>query len=73
MKRYCKTILVTGILLFAMNILPQISFAQDPPGGPTDPDAPIDGGVSLLVAAGVGYGIKRVRDHKREKNKANII
>ena len=32
---------------------------------PTDPggevDAPIDGGLSLLIAGGVGYGIKKMR------------
>ena len=34
-------------------------------GGPSDPggdvDAPIDGGLSLLIAGGVGYGIKKMR------------
>lgn len=34
------------------------------PGG--DPDGiPIDGGVSLLAAAGVGYGIKKIIDHRK--------
>ena len=33
-------------------------------GGSTDPDgAPIDGGLSLLIAAGVGYGMKKIK-HK---------
>ncbi len=37
--------------------------AQPPdPGG--DVNAPIDGGLSLLVAAGVGYGAKRLKDKK---------
>ena len=35
---------------------------------PTPPqNAPIDGGLSLLVAAGVGYGVKRVRDNKKKQ------
>lgn len=41
-------------------------FAQDT-GGPTlpdDPEVPIDGGISLLVAAGIGYGAKKMRDKK---------
>jgi hypothetical protein len=47
-------------------ILPYIVLAQDPGGGP---DAPIDGGVSVLLAAGIGYGVKRYRDrNKHEKN-----
>lgn len=33
-----------------------------PTGGPTGPDpVPIDGGVSPLLAAGVGLGLKRLR------------
>ena len=33
----------------------------------SDPDsAPIDGGLSLLIAGGVGYGVKRARE-KRKK------
>jgi hypothetical protein len=42
---------------------------------PTDPggdvDAPIDGGLSLLIAGGVGYGVKKIRERrkKQEENK----
>jgi hypothetical protein len=35
--------------------------AQDPGGGP---DVPIDGGLSLLLAAGSAYGIKKYRSYK---------
>ena len=32
----------------------------------SDPDsAPIDGGLSLLIAGGVGYGIKKVRERRK--------
>ena len=34
------------------------------PGAP--PATPIDGGLSLLLAAGGAYGIKKLRDHKRQ-------
>jgi len=38
---------------------------------PTDPggevDAPIDGGLSLLIAGGVGYGIKKMRKPQTPK------
>lgn len=68
MKKNIKYILliitlVTGIFSY------RLSFAQDAPpdGGFDDPDEiPIDGGVSLLAAAGVAYGVKKVRD-KRKK------
>ena len=31
----------------------------------TDPDsAPVDGGLSLLIVGGIGYGIKKMREKK---------
>jgi len=36
--------------------------AQEPP---PPGDTPIDGGLGLLLAAGVGYGIKKYRNRKR--------
>jgi hypothetical protein len=39
--------------------------AADP--GDVDPDAvPLDGGLSLLVAAGVGYGAKKMKERKNK-------
>ena len=36
------------------------------PGG--DPDLiPVDGGLGFLLAAGVGYGVKKAREYKRKK------
>ena len=67
MKRYTKMILFTSMLVIAFNILPQLAMAQIDPG--EDPDAPIDGGISLLVAAGVGYGVKKARDNRKAKQK----
>jgi len=47
--------------------LPLISRAQTPP--PNDPvDAPIDGGLSLLLAAGVGYGVKKAYAKRKKTN-----
>jgi len=52
-------------------VFPMMVFAADPPpfggGGDDVNDAPIDGGLSLLVAAGVGYTLKRV-NKKNGKN-----
>lgn len=31
-------------------------------------DVPIDGGLSLLVAAGVGYGAKKLRTKKKKES-----
>lgn len=72
MKMFNKGLLTVGMLLIAFLMTPNFSNAQTPPEDPGgDPDAPIDGGVSLLVAAGVGYGIKKVRDN-RKKNVAQF-
>ena len=37
--------------------------------GPCDPPppAPIDGGASLLVGAGIAYGMKKIRDKKKSR------
>ncbi|MCU0442508.1 MAG: hypothetical protein MUE96_08925 [Bacteroidia bacterium] len=41
-------------------------FAQDPPGDfiDSDPELPVDSGIGLLLAAGVGYGIKKLYKKK---------
>jgi len=51
-----KIILIMTVLLHATPL-----FAQ---GGP--PRTPIDGGLSLLLAGGVAYGIKKIRDHRKK-------
>lgn len=38
-----------------------------PPFDPDDPDVPIDGGIGLLLAAGAGYGLKKIRDRRSAK------
>jgi len=61
-----KTIKTLSILIFILMLcLPAIVHAQlDDPGG--DPAAPIDGGLSILLAAGVGYGVKKIRDSRKK-------
>jgi len=61
MKR--KTI-ISVLLVAMMYCMPMMLHAQPDPGN--DPDVPIDGGLSLLVAAGVGYAVKKGYD-KRKK------
>lgn len=41
--------------------LPFQIFAQGDGGG-NDPDVPVDGGVGLLLAAGAGYALKKLKD-----------
>lgn len=65
-KKYI-TIMIFVALLFASN---DIS-AQCPPGQapnpagrcrPVGPGLPIDGGLVILLAAGVAFGVKKLRD-----------
>lgn len=70
MLRAGKLLLITGISL----MLSVGAFAQTDPGngndGLPDPDAPFDGGVSLLVAAGVAYGVKQWRSSRKSKEES---
>jgi hypothetical protein len=70
MKRFCFSLIVTNLLLLVLLTLPLSGNAQLGDDF-VDPDAPvpIDGGVSILLAAGIGYGIKKANDH-RKKNKS---
>jgi hypothetical protein len=44
------------------------AFAQP---GPIEDEIPIDGGASLLAAAGIAYGAKKIYDFRKEKNKSD--
>ena len=63
-KKFKASLTAIGLLLM-LNLISMSVFAQDPglPGG-NDADAPIDGGLSLLVAAGIGYGAKKLSNKK---------
>ena len=62
MKKYSRSIVNIAIVLAVLCLLPVLAHAQGP-----DPDAPIDGGLSILLAGGIGYGIKKIRDRRKEK------
>ncbi|MFC5270526.1 PID-CTERM protein-sorting domain-containing protein [Adhaeribacter terreus] len=71
LKLFKKFTLITGICLFAGMVK---VYAQGPPddGGPTPTEPPpaeipIDGGASLLVAGGVAYGLKKLRDRRKAR------
>lgn len=56
--------LLNIIGVIALITLPMLVFAQAPPGGGPQP-VPIDGGASILAAAGIAYGVKKYRDMKK--------
>jgi len=66
MQNKAQQYITIMILLVIMIGLPMLVHAQPDPGD--NPDAPIDGGLSLLVAAGVGYGVKKVREGRKKRN-----
>ena len=59
-----KTLLKYRIVILVCCIcLPMFTYAQpDPPN-----DTPIDGGLSLLLAAGAAYGVKKYRDNRKKR------
>ena len=55
----------TAFFMMIAIAFPLLTLAQSPP----DPnDTPIDGGLSLLLAAGTAYGVKMYRQHKKKQN-----
>ena len=60
-----KTLIYISLALAFALLLTTILMAQQGlPGAPSQ--APIDGGLSLLAAAGGGYAIKKLRDRNKE-------
>ena len=55
--RFSTALVLSSIAL----LLPGLAMAQG------NPDAPIDGGVSLLLAAGAAYGVKKYREGKKKQ------
>lgn len=57
------------LTVFFLSIAP--AFAQGPgfaTGVDDGCDIPLDGGLSFLAAAGIGYGLKKVNDLRQKKN-----
>jgi len=55
------------LFMLAFLTLPTILFAQDPGCDPLDPACPIDGGLSLLIAAGIGIAGKKAYENRKKK------
>lgn len=70
MKALIYITLTLALLLFISTILlGQPGF----PGGGVDPvEAPIDGGLGLLAAAGGAYAYKKLRDRKKESEEKEM-
>lgn len=66
MKVHFRRSFLSAFLIVVLCFLSEFSFAQIGDDN-FDPDTPIDGGLSILIAAGVGYGIKKVRDERKKR------
>ena len=55
-----KRALIIMLVLLTVPVIHALA-GSGPSGLGGDAGAPIDGGISLLVAAGVGYGVKKAR------------
>ncbi len=65
-----KHLMVNAMAILSAICLPLMLQAQGNPG--TDPDPiPLDGGLTMLIAAGVAYGAKKAYD-KRKKDKQEV-
>ncbi len=76
MNRFRKYVLILPIVFLASLVSPLKSNAQggptDPGCDPLDPACPIDGGVSLLIAAAIGIGAKKAYNQKKKDNTTEI-
>jgi hypothetical protein len=74
MKKYINNINTAQFIKIIYLLIVFVSITgilhSQPTGPGTDPDVPIDGGISLLIAGGVIYGVKELRK-KRNNNSEN--
>ncbi|MDQ6756674.1 MAG: hypothetical protein M3004_07040 [Bacteroidota bacterium] len=71
MKQNVNWIMMPVVLMIVFIFLPSLLHAQGGPGG--DPDAvPVDGGLSILAAAGVAYSVKKIKDFKKKRKSEEI-
>ena len=71
MKLKMSTLFIAAMIIYLF--MPFLSNAQPPIFTEDVEDLPIDGGLSLLIAAGVGYGIKRLKTSKHTTNLVESI
>jgi hypothetical protein len=71
MKKNFKFAVVTVVMIILVCLVVPVKSKAQLNSFTGDPDAPIDGGVSLLIAAGVGYGIKKAKENKRQSLENN--
>ena len=68
MRSMRKLLIIFSIALVFAIVLPlnTVAAPPDPSCDPMDPACPIDGGITLLIAAGIGLGAKRALEKSNE-------
>ena len=56
------------MMVVCMLLTTSVVFAQSPPDNPdtVNVGAPFDGGLSMVIAAGAGYAMKKARDKRKQ-------
>lgn len=68
MKYIFKTFTMRALCIATVLVLFAVIRVHAQDHTPGDPDgAPIDGGLSVLIAGGAAYGIKKLRDNNKRK------
>jgi len=62
---------IKAIPVLLLLLMCSVCVMAQPDNTPGDPDVPVDGGLSILLATGIGYGVKKVVDAKRKKAAVN--
>ncbi len=74
MKNLLKRLVITICLILSMETIQAQTPGED--GIESNPDTtevPLDGGLSLLIAAGIGYGIKKAHDNRKKTVSGEVI
>ncbi len=64
MKLNIKSILNIQTVILLIVLFSPILLNAQPSDPGSDPDVPIDGGLSVLLAAGVGYGVRELKKRR---------
>lgn len=67
MRKYITLVALVLLALASHAQLPGSGGPASDPDAPTDPtNVPLDGGASLLLASGLAYGLKRLRQRRAD-------
>jgi len=66
MKKLFIAFIMLLIITATVLIVPDLASAQPPPPPSKPTQTPIDGGLGLLAAAGGAYGVKKLRDRRKD-------